>query len=204
MSLPLRSLVFSLVLLAGTVGVLPPVRVAVAQAAWFGQVTCNGSNNLLLALDDGEAFVGSFIPCPVCTPTDTLNWTPAPCGNILASAGRTGERLLLLFNLSGVCGFLNAVTDRGFVLMGTDTQCWQTAMESRSVFQVLGLPPEEIVGAGTDNGSQLFLLTASGSVLRVQYQGAQFQFVTNLGKFSEPIPTPALRSTWGQLKGRYR
>jgi hypothetical protein len=77
-------------------------------------------------------------------------------------------------------------------------------MEGRNVFQVLGSPAEAIVGAGTDSGSQLYLLTASGNVLRVQFQGVQFQFVSSLGRFTNLIPTTALRSTWGRLKARYR
>jgi hypothetical protein len=77
-------------------------------------------------------------------------------------------------------------------------------MEGQSVFQRLGQPPEAIVGAGTESISQLYLLTASGEVILVQFQGVQFQSVSSLGHFTGFHPTAGLRSSWGQLKSRYR
>jgi len=103
----------------------------------------------LLAFDDGEAFFGTFRPCPVCPPTDTLTWSVAPCGNILASAGRAGDSILYPFS-PGACGNPYCVTAQGYVLTGSVANCWSTTMEGQSVFQRLGAQPEGIVGAGTD------------------------------------------------------
>lgn len=173
------------------------------KAAQFAAVTCNGSGNLMVAFENGDAFVGTHTPCPYCPPTDTLTWAPAPSGNILASAGRAGDRMVGLIGSRGLCGYLVCVTAQGYILMGSDSYSWSPSLEGQTVFQRLGTPPEPIVGTGSD-GDAVYLLTQSGSVLRVQYVGGGSFTVARVGGFPWLMPTPTVPASWGQLKARYR
>jgi hypothetical protein len=169
-----------------------------AAEFFFGRA---GGGDLWLVYDDGTAFTGTFVPCPYCPPTDTLNWSPASCGNILSSAGRSGDRILLLS--SSRSGGMSFVTDRGYICYWNGG-CWSTVLEGLSVFQRLGSPPEAMIGAGTVEDG-LYLLTESGNAISVGLASNPNSIsVTRLGHVSGFGPTRALPSSWGQLKSRYR
>lgn len=153
--------------------------------------------------EDGDIFMGSHDPCFGCPPVDSLIWTPAPCGNILASSGRAGDKVITVRALSGACDRLLAVTSAGYILQGAEYQCFGAALEGHSVFAALGRPQGVIVGAGADAGSTLYLISESLELFGVGVSGG-FLTPTYLGRLPGSIPTNVGTSSWGSLKSRYR
>lgn len=166
-------------------------------------VACNGSGNLLLAFDDGTAYVGARAPCVGCPGTDSLYFTTASFGNILASAGRAGDRLLAMFYQPSVCGYLVGITQQGYVLIGTPEQPWGTAMEGQSVFARLGMPSQRVVGGGSD-GSAVMMVTEAGDVFAISASGPQFFFPNLKGRIPGFQPTTTTGQSWGSLKASFR
>lgn len=175
-----------------------------AQVVGVAGPSCNGSGSVLAAFDDGQAFLGTRFICVGCPLTDTLNWSPAPCGNILGGAGHAGDRLVCVTAINGLCGAIIALTAQGYLLAGSPEQCWSALLDDQTIFQKAGRPAGTVLGAGTQSGGELWAVTALGEVLRVSFSGVQFQTVTRMGTVPGLLPTPALHRSWAEVKLHYR
>lgn len=157
-------------------------RVVGAQVVGISQ----GDGQAIVAMANGDTFS---------SPDGSSIWVPGP--NMLAQTGRPPtERVVGLvsterdFSSQG----LYAMTDAGTILYRSG-QSWDVSI---NIFQSAGRPPGRVVAFGGFHTIGFYAVAEGGDAFHVLSH--QASFIGNIFN----APTPAMGTTWGEMKDRYR
>lgn len=171
---------------------LMPVGNVLAQSVPIVGVAGHAFNdpNVSVVLANGDLYAANLNDA---TPT----W--GSVGNLLASTNRPGERIVGLVAMATLYDYHWAMTSLGYLCI--NLSC--TALENRTIFEVTGRPPQEVVAFGSNSYGALYAVTVGGDVYLLAVQHPSIIGVSYKGNLFGAV-TGNDASTWGTLKALYR